>query len=239
MKYIHSISGPRNISTALMYSFGNRSDCDIIDEPFYAHYLSHNDIDHPGKNEVISSQLKNAPDVVDFIFNKEKVKPHVFIKNMAHHISGFDYSFIERCTNLFLIRDPRYLIHSFAKVIDQPKASDLGLRREYEIYKELESKGYDNMVVLDSGELLKDPPRIISLLCDQLGIPMENNMLSWPTGPRKEDGIWAKYWYGKVHKSTGFVKQSTSSPLLDDNLLEVYSEVKDYYDFLFEKAIKA
>ncbi|WP_414981630.1 hypothetical protein [Congregibacter sp.] len=29
-------SGPRNISTAMMRSFENRSDCAVIDEPFYA-----------------------------------------------------------------------------------------------------------------------------------------------------------------------------------------------------------
>ncbi|NCW57866.1 MAG: HAD family hydrolase, partial [Gammaproteobacteria bacterium] len=32
-------SGPRNLSTALMRSFGNRSDTVVVDEPFYAHYL--------------------------------------------------------------------------------------------------------------------------------------------------------------------------------------------------------
>lgn len=238
MKYIHLISGPRNISTALMYSFGNRLDCNVIDEPFYAYYLSKYGVDHPGRNEVIASQSTHASQVVDSIFNREKERSVLFIKNMAHHLNGFDYSFIDRCTNLFLIRDPRFLINSFAKVITHPTADDLGLRREYEIYKELDRQGLENRVVIDSGELLKDPPKYISLLCDRLDIPMDNDMLSWVAGPRKEDGVWAKHWYGKVHTSTGFVTQSSSSPQLDSALTDVYNEVKEYYDFLYDKALK-
>ena len=33
-------SGPRNLSTAMMYAFGNRADCAVVDEPLYAAKIS-------------------------------------------------------------------------------------------------------------------------------------------------------------------------------------------------------
>ena len=49
-------ASPRNISTALMYSFSQRFNTKVIDEPFYAYYLSHinPDINHPGKKEILN-----------------------------------------------------------------------------------------------------------------------------------------------------------------------------------------
>ena len=48
-------SGPRNISTAMMYSFGNRPDCVAWDEPFYAFSLVHHGNDHPMRDEIIAA----------------------------------------------------------------------------------------------------------------------------------------------------------------------------------------
>ena len=49
-------SGPRNISTAMMRSFGARADCSVSDEPFYAAYLAATGLDHPMREVVIASQ---------------------------------------------------------------------------------------------------------------------------------------------------------------------------------------
>ena len=47
-------SGPRNLSTAMMYSFGNRSDFAVMDEPFYAAYLAATGDDHPMRSEILA-----------------------------------------------------------------------------------------------------------------------------------------------------------------------------------------
>ena len=58
-------SGPRNISTAMMRSFGARADTAVIDEPFYAAYLAQAGLVHPMREEVIASQPNDWRDVVN------------------------------------------------------------------------------------------------------------------------------------------------------------------------------
>ena len=57
-------SGPRNVSTALMYSFAQRPDTRVVDEPLYAHYLRVSGAEHPGKAEVLRSQEQDGEKVV-------------------------------------------------------------------------------------------------------------------------------------------------------------------------------
>lgn len=236
---IQLISGPRNISTALMYSFANREDTAVVDEPFYAYYLSNFDVDHPGAKEVLKEQSSNPEQVKENILFAEREEPYLFVKNMAHHMDGYDYSYSREVRNVFLIREPKRLIASFAKVIHQPKGSDLGLKREAEIYTEIINKSKYKPVVLDSGELLKDPHKVIQQLCGSLDIPFDRAMLSWKPGPRLEDGSWAKFWYHNVHQSTGFIQQNPKDIELEDHLVPVYEEVLPYYKLLFKQAIKA
>ena len=238
MKRIHLISGPRNISTALMYSFGNRQDTSIIDEPLYAYYLStHPDIDHPGTDEVLRSQSQSLDDVLSKVIFGAYDTDNVFIKNMAHHLDGVDLSFLSELTNVFLIRNPRQLIASFAQVISSPTLLDIGIQVEYEIFEYLRGKG-QKCIVLDSNEVLKNPKYVLMQLCDEIGINFEPNMLHWSAGPRKEDGIWAKYWYHNVHRSSGFLKQSTSSRAFPEELLPLLQKAMKYYDLLYAYSIK-
>ena len=46
-------SGPRNVSTALMRSFGSRPDTVVCDEPLYAHYLLRTGRAHPMAEEIV------------------------------------------------------------------------------------------------------------------------------------------------------------------------------------------
>jgi len=236
---IQLISGPRNISTAMMYSFGNRRDTAIVDEPFYAYYLTNFDVEHPGAEETIASQSSDPNLVISDILNAERGEAYLFVKNMAHHMQGYDYSYSYQCRNVFLIRDPKRLIRSFAKVITSPVADDLGLKREAEIYDEVKQHGRFDPIVVDSGELLKDPPKVIGELCDRLDIPFDPDMLFWSAGARAEDGVWAPHWYDNVHRSTGFVQQRPDDFELDPKLVPIYKEVLPYYQQLFEKSIKA
>ena len=120
MPIINLISGPRNISTALMYSFSSRSDTCIIDEPFYGYYLKETGADHPGRQEIIASMECDWNNIVDYIKEKQKKHAIVFVKNMAHHLIDADISFLAECANVYLIRNPAEIITSFSKVITNP-----------------------------------------------------------------------------------------------------------------------
>lgn len=235
---LHLISGPRNISTALMYSFGNRQDTAVIDEPFYAHYLKmHPEIEHPGREETLQSQSTDYKEVVSTLINPTGERPNLFIKNMAHHLDGCDWSFINQMKNIFLIRNPRQLIASFAQVIEKPTMLDIGLELEYLIYEYTVENNID-VLVIDSGELLKDSKSYFMILCQELSIPFTDRMLSWEPGPRPEDGVWAKYWYANVHTSSGFKKQKTSNRPFPENLKPLLERAQHYYDLLYNKSIK-
>lgn len=239
MRRIHLISGPRNISTALMYSFGNRKDTAIVDEPLYASYLySHPNINHPGRNEVLKSQAHNANEVLEKVFFGDYSEPNLFIKNMAHHMDDLDWSFLLDLDNLFLVRSPKQLIASFAQVISEPTLLDIGIEIEYRIFQFLVENG-EKTIVLDSNEVLKNPEFVLKTLCQKLGIAFDDSMLHWSAGAREEDGIWAKYWYKNVHQSTGFVRQESSNRELPDRLLPLLNQAQKYYDLLCAHSIKA
>ena len=233
MSIINLISGPRNISTALMYSFASRSDTCIIDEPFYGYYLKQSDSNHPGKEEILASMECDWNKIIDNILETKKNHSIVFIKNMAHHHIHPDLSFLERCINVYLIRNPTEIINSFAKVIDNPTLADLGCEKQRAIFKLFPG------VVIDSNEVLKNPKAILSLLCSKIDISFQNEMLSWKAGERSEDGVWAKYWYKSVHESTNFKKWEPKSLTLKEDLLPLLNEALPHFNQLYKHALKA
>ena len=153
MKIINLISGPRNLSTALMYSFSRRPDTKVIDEPFYAHYLETTGIEHPGREETLNFMSSDISDVLESIYKTGGCEV-LFLKNMAHHHQQMDLDFLENMTNLFLIRNPKQLIASFAQVINEPTMQDIGLKKSWELFNDIQTQ---NPLVLDSAEILKNP----------------------------------------------------------------------------------
>lgn len=238
-KRINLISGPRNISTALMYSFGNRSDTTIVDEPMYAYYLQESGVIHPGRDEVLKELPTGLDEILkNYIFNPIDT-PLYFIKGMAHHYHDIeDLSFLNALDNVFLIRDPHKLISSFSQVIPNPTMQDIGIKKEWEIHQELIQKG-QSAIILDSGEVLKNPKYVLSQLCEKLNIPFSDQMLTWPSGPRPEDGSWARFWYHSVWNSTGFEMQKTSAREFPSRLNDLLEESLIYYQQLFSLSIKS
>lgn len=235
MKYLHLISGPRNISTALMYSFAQRSDTLVSDEPFYAFYLSITGVNHPGKDEVLKIQSNDEEVVKKEIF-RDHSRPVFFIKNMAHHIETMrDLSFLKNCVNIFLIRNPSQIIASYAQVIEKPVMRDIGIEYELTLFKKLNDP---NNIVIDSGLLLENPKSVLTQVCVRAGIPFEEQMLTWQAGPKPYDGVWAPHWYSNVHQSTGFEKQTTSTRALSEKLQPLADEAMNYYNELLQYAIK-
>jgi len=232
---INSISGPRNISTALMYSFAQRPDSQVVDEPFYAYYLHETGIVHPGKEEVLKSQPQSQYEVRAKL---EGITTEIlFIKNMAHHMAIMDQSFVDGVTNLFLIRNPKQIIASYADVIEAPTLQDIGIAYQYELFTRLLAQGR-HPVVLDSGLLLTHPESVLKQVCGRLGIPYFREMLSWPAGPKSYDGVWAPHWYSNVHRSTGFERQPTSERPLPPALHDLNEQAQFYYAALAPFALR-
>jgi len=227
---INLISGPRNISTALMYSFAERPDTRVLDEPYYAFYLNKSGIHHPGKDEVLRSQPLDEAEVSEAVFGTWQL-PVLFIKNMAHHLELMDQRFLEKVTNIFLIRNPAQIIASYAQVIETPTLRDIGLEYQYKLFMNLRKKGVHS-IVMDSGLILQNPESVLTQACNHIGIPFTSGMLRWQAGPKPYDGVWAKYWYTNVHKSTGFEKQPTSDRPLPVHLQELNETAQYYYQAL-------
>lgn len=236
MLRINMWSGPRNVSTALMYSFAQRADTTVVDEPFYSHYLTQSGADHPGKEEVIASQFKDATKVIEEVILANYPTPVVFFKQMTHHFLALDPRFLTQTRNVLLIRDPRYVIQSFAKVIERPVLADIGIVQQWEIYRHLLELGQYPLII-DGHMLRNQPEKILEALCEHLEIDFDPAMLAWKAGPRPEDGVWAKYWYSRVHQSTSFAPFTEQAISLEPKLEVIATEAQVYYDKLFEKAM--
>lgn len=232
MKVINLISGPRNLSTALMYSFAQREDMVVLDEPFYGNYLKNAILEneHPGQQEILNSMELREELIVKNI-NRLSSRKNVFVKGMAHHFLDNSPTFILDWKNVLLIRHPKKLIASFSKVISNPTLADIGIKKEAELFLFLQKKGKTPLVI-DSDELLKNPKAYLIKICENLKIPFTENMLSWKKGGIPEDGIWAKHWYANVHNSEGFSVQKSSSQPLPKYLEPLLQDALPYYEVL-------
>lgn len=234
---LNLISGPRNISTALMYSFAQRQDTRVLDEPFYACYLAATNADHPGKDAVLASQPAEPAKVFQAIYG-DWPEPVLFIKNMAHHIEQVGEDFSDDLVNIFLIRDPGQIITSYAQVVHTPVMRDIGIEYQFNLFKHLQEKGH-SPIVIDSGVILDHPEPVLRKLCTACGIPFTTEMLHWPVGPKPYDGVWAKYWYGNVHQSSGFKKQRDEERTIPGRLMPLYKKSLYYYQKLQPFSLKA
>lgn len=238
MNRINLWSSPRNISTAMMYSLAQRDDTIVIDEPLYAHYLKQTNSDHPGKEEIIQSQINDGSTVIKEIILGNYNKPVVFFKQMTHHLINIDFDFLKETSNIIFIRDPKQIIASYAQVRKEVFMNDVGIEMQWHLFNYL-IKNNLHCVVLDSNEILKSPATVLQQLCNALSIKFDEAMLHWQAGAKPYDGVWAKYWYDNVHQSTGFKKQQTSERTLPEYLEPLYNECKIYYEQLCKYSIKA
>lgn len=236
VKRINLWSGPRNISTALMYSFAQRDDTKVLDEPLYAHYLRETGLQHPGREEILQSQEQDGYKVIRNTILGHCDKPVLFCKQMTHHLISLEPDFLSQTYNLLLIRDPKRVLISYAKVIAEPTISDIGIRQSFDLYHLLAARNYHRLVI-DSNEVLQNPRLMLQAVCDHIGLSFQSAMLQWKAGARSEDGVWARHWYDSVHRSTGFASPEEESGVLPEKLQRIYMEAKPYYDFLYDHSI--
>lgn len=225
-----------------MYAFAQRSDTQVIDEPLYAHYLHtkygtavHNST-HPGTAEVIASMSTDSEQVIREVILGRCEERVLFMKQMAHHLIEIDRSFLTQTLNVFLIRDPREMLPSLAKVIGTPTLADTGFKTQHDLLIDLRAVG-QSPPVLDARLLLEDPAGVLCELCERLGLRFEDSMLAWAAGGNPADGVWAPYWYQNVHRSTGFAPYRPKSEPFPVALEGLLAECSVYYEVLRRAAI--
>ena len=229
-------SGPRNISTAMMRAWGNRADTAVIDEPFYAYYLERTGKEHPGAEEVIAHGEIDWRKIVNQLTDAvPSGKPIFFQKQMVHHLlPEIDRGWMVDLTNCFLIRDPREVILSYIKKNPEPTLEDLGFVQQLKIFDFVRERANSVPIIVDAKDVLQNPERTLRLLCDTIGVSFDAAMLSWPPGLRDTDGIWAKYWYDEVARSTSFQPYKPREGIVPDRLREIYEQCRESYDRLYK-----
>ncbi len=231
-------SGPRNISTALMYSFAQRKDFVAIDEPFYAAYLTLTGLNHPMREEVIASQPTD-PDVVIRTLTERPSEgaAHMYQKHMTQHmIEAISRDWMETITNVFLLRHPARVISSFSKKYENPMLHDIGFQKQKELFRFLRDMG-QSPIVVDSYDIRRFPEQTLKKLCLHLSLDFDPTMLCWETGGSSYDGVWAKHWYGAVHRSTGFSGPEGPLPDLPVKLRSLEQQALDDYDEMMEHCL--
>ncbi|MEM9869636.1 MAG: HAD family hydrolase [Pseudomonadota bacterium] len=208
-------SGPRNLSTAMMYSFAARGDARVVDEPFYAAYLAETGADHPMRDAVLESQSVDAADVAKSLISPLS-EPVFYQKHMTHHmLKHWPLDWMAQMQNVFLIRHPARVVASYRRKREAPTLDDLGFVQQTRL-----ASLVDDPIIVDAADIRADPAGMLQKLCAALGIPWTENMLSWPAGGHPADGVWAAHWYGAIHRSTGFDGPEGPLPKIDDPLVD-------------------
>ncbi len=221
-------SGPRNLSTAMMYAFGSRRDFAVWDEPFYAPYLDATGISHPMRTEVLAAHERDPERVAARCLGSiPEGKPHLYMKHMAFHmVDGLPLEWASSCVNVHLIRHPARVIASYAAKRENPDMRDIGFEAQARIFERLPGP------VIDSTEIRRDPGAALSRLCAEIGLTFDAAMLSWAPGGHPADGAWAPHWYGAVHRSTGFSGPEGPLPELDGAYAALAARALPHYEAL-------
>lgn len=250
-------SGPRNVSTALMYAFRSRRDAIVFDEPLYGHYLATSGAVHPGMDAVLAAMDTDGERVVRDVLLGDappagpgtrgfaeagrpgEAPPGVRLrvyKNMAHHLRGLRPGFLDGFEHALLTRDPREMLRSLVHQIPDPTIADTGLPEQLALLRHEEAEGR-SPVVLDARRLLDDPEGVLRRACERWGVPWDPAMLAWPAGPKPEDGVWAEHWYANVHRSTGFGPYRPPTGPFPERLEPLLEACAPLYDRIVERAL--
>ncbi len=230
-------SGPRNISTAMMRAFGNRPDCHVVDEPFYAAYLQLTGLNHPLAGEIIADGETDPAVVIRSLIGPvPDDRPVFYQKHMTHHmVPQIDRGWFDHVRHAFLIRRPENVLASYVAKRQDVDLRDIGFVEQADIFDRVADHAGAPPPVIDAYDVLRDPPGMLQALCRSLGITYTDTMLTWPPGRRATDGVWAKHWYGAVEASTGFGPPSEPADFdsLPDNLKPIATQARTYYERLY------
>jgi hypothetical protein len=233
-------SGPRNVSTALLRSWGSRPDTVVCDEPFYAHYLLRTGAPHPGAQEVIARHETDWRKVAGWLTGPIPDGKAIFYqKHMAHHLlPGMGGDWLDTLVHGFLIREPGEVLNSLIKVLPDPALADTGLPQQVELFEAVRTKTGAVPPVLDARDVLEDPRGSLQRLCRAVGVDFSDAMLSWPAGPRPTDGVWAKHWYAEVEQSTSFQLYRPRPQAVPPGLAGLLGRCRELYQTLYRHRLR-
>jgi hypothetical protein len=234
-------SGPRNISTTLLRSWGARPDTFVCDEPLYAHYLLESGAPHPGREEVIAAHETDWRRVAAWLTGPVPQGKAIFYqKHMAKHLlAHIERDWLDALKHAFLIREPAEMLASFARIVPDPTLEDTGLPLQCELFERAAERSGRAPPVIDSRDVLENPAAVLAKLCAALGVPFSEAMLSWPAGRRDTDGAWAPHWYAAVEASTGFGPPPPPGAGLRPGLERLYAQCLPYYGRLAAQRLRA
>lgn len=225
-------SGPRNLSTAMMRSFGRRAGCTVVDEPFYGAYLAATGAEHPMRAEILAAAETDPARVAAACAAPPPAGTLRYEKHMTHHmLPGFPLDWLDGARVAFLIRDPGEVAASYAAKRETCRPEDIGADAQAALYDRCAAR-YGPPPVVDAADIRRAPEPMLRALCAALGLAFEPAMLSWPPGRRDSDGVWAAHWYGAVERSTGFAPPDGPAPALPEALAAVADAARPAYDRL-------
>ncbi|MEM7270518.1 MAG: HAD family hydrolase [Pseudomonadota bacterium] len=228
-------SGPRNLSTAMMRSFGARADCFVSDEPFYAHYLSVSGVRHPMQEDILAAHETDPAAVIDHLTGPAAGGQALWYqKHMPQHLyqPGVPRDWLGGMRHALLIRDPAYVAASFDAKRSDPTLEDLAVPQLDRLDAELTDLLDAPPPVIEAEDVRRDPEGMLRSLCAALGIDFDPAMLSWPPGRRETDGVWASHWYGAVEQSTGFAPPPGPPPDLPPKLADLAEAARPSFERL-------
>lgn len=215
-------ASPRTGSTSLMYSFAQRTNTLVVDEPLYMHYLTSISprAFRPYRKELSFVQKSDGDEVLKDLLQIGQGKDTVFFKHLGKQFGHMksQNAFLQRCANVILIRNPIDSLLSYVEATSSekfltgnqahqpPTSHDIGMPQQLEIYEQLKEKADLPVCVVAYSDMSTRPEETLRALCAALHIPFQTSMLSWAPGGRAEDGLWAKWWYSNTHKASGFEK---------------------------------
>ena len=225
-------SGPRNISTAMMRSWENRSDTVVIDEPFYAHYLEYTGMAHPLATEIVATYDTDWQRIAKHLGTHPTSGVYYQKHITTHLLSHITFDWLHTIEHVFLIRDPVFVVASYAAKREVVSAEDLGYAQQHRLFDAIARHHGTPPLVIDSVRFLANPQAQLEALCSSLGIAFQDAMLQWPAGERDTDGLWHQHWYDTVKHSTGFQQARIEKPTLTTTQLQLVAQCKPHYDAL-------
>ena len=215
----------------MMRAWGNRADTAVVDEPLYAHYLHVTARIHPGRAETLAAGPIEIGEAVSRLLGPAPRGKAIFYqKQMTHHLlPQIDRSWLSSLTNCFLIRDPSQVLTSLIKHVPDLDLPDTGFPQQAEIFNLVCQWTGKIPPVIDAADVLRNPRRMLMLLCEALNVEFTDRMLSWEPGLRATDGAWAKYWYKEVETTTGFGPYRPKSEPVPNHLRPVLEQCQAHY----------
>ena len=227
------------MSTALMYSFAQRKDMRVLDEPLYGYFLERTGAERPCREATLAERPSTATSVLEFMrprpeeWNSEE---HLFCKHMANHAEGLPWSSFEGHRHVILFRNPASVMDSYGAHIQRPTMQDLGYQDQCNLLERMDEHGRPPVVVC-SDRLQAHPKKVLQNLCNELGLSWSEDMMTWGAGARPEDGPWAPWWYTGVHASAGWEARKPSEHSVPAHLKELHGSCLDAYHALLERSI--